>query len=74
MVTRRSAEQRARQQGAYQILEGQLCQTALPVPATAFCEPNKGERAQWHWFALKGKGDRPLFAFAGIYREWKGPI
>jgi putative SOS response-associated peptidase YedK len=46
------------------------------VPATAFCEPDEGTPAQWHWFALKGKdqGERPLFAFAGIYRQWTGPI
>jgi putative SOS response-associated peptidase YedK len=43
------------------------------VPATAFCEPDEGKPARWHWFALKGKVDRPLFAFAGIYRQWKGP-
>ena len=25
-------------------------------------------------FALKGDDERPLFAFPGIYRQWKGPI
>ena len=44
------------------------------VPATAFCEPDEGKPARWHWFALKGEEERPLFAFAGIYRQWKGPI
>jgi putative SOS response-associated peptidase YedK len=46
------------------------------VPATAFCEPDEGTPAQWHWFALKGKdqGERSLFAFAGVYRQWTGPI
>ena len=44
------------------------------VPATAFCEPDEGKPARWHWFALKGNVDRPLFAFAGIYRQWNGPI
>jgi putative SOS response-associated peptidase YedK len=43
------------------------------VPATAFCEPDAGKPARWHWFTLTG-GERPLFAFAGIYRQWKGPI
>ena len=43
------------------------------VPATAFCEPDEGTPARWHWFALKGN-ERPLFAFAGIYRQWTGPI
>ena len=43
------------------------------VPATAFCEPDEGKPARWHWFALNG-GERPLFAFPGIYRQWKGPI
>lgn len=40
------------------------------VPATAFCEPDSGNPARWHWFAL----DEPIFAFAGIWRQWKGPI
>jgi putative SOS response-associated peptidase YedK len=44
------------------------------VPATAFCEPDEGKPARWHWFALKADEPRPLFAFAGIYRQWKGPI
>jgi putative SOS response-associated peptidase YedK len=44
------------------------------VPATAFCEPDEGKPARWHWFALKAEEPRPLFAFAGIYRQWKGPI
>ena len=44
------------------------------VPATAFCEPDEGKPARWHWFALKGNKERPLFAFAGIYRPWNGPI
>jgi putative SOS response-associated peptidase YedK len=44
------------------------------VPATAFCEPDEGKPARWHWFALKADEPRPLFAFPGIYRQWKGPI
>jgi putative SOS response-associated peptidase YedK len=44
------------------------------VPATAFCEPDEGKPARWHWFALKADEPRPLFAFAGIWRQWKGPI
>jgi putative SOS response-associated peptidase YedK len=48
------------------------------VPATAFCEPDEGKPARWHWFALKGDGgadgDRPLFAFPAIWRQWKGPV
>ena len=44
------------------------------VPATAFCEPDEGKPARWHWFALKGGHERPLFAFAGLYRQWQGPI
>ena len=44
------------------------------VPATAFCEPDEGKPAKWHWFALKSSEPAPLFAFAGVYRQWKGPI
>lgn len=45
------------------------------VPATAFCEPHDGRKpATWHWFALKGEQPRPLFAFAGIWQRWRGPV
>ncbi len=44
------------------------------VPATSFCEPREIKPATWHWFALKGDEPRPLFAFAGIWRRWKGPV
>ena len=40
------------------------------VPATAFCEYAPGKPALPHWFAL-GE-DRPLFAFAGLWRPWTG--
>ena len=44
------------------------------VPATAFCEPREIKPATWHWFALRDAEPRPLFAFAGIWRRWTGPI
>jgi putative SOS response-associated peptidase YedK len=45
------------------------------VPATSFCEPHDDRKpATWHWFALKGQEPRPLFAFAGLWQRWKGPI
>lgn len=44
------------------------------VPASAFCEPDGNKPSKWHWFALRGEEPRPLFAFPGIYRQWKGPI
>ena len=44
------------------------------VPVTSFAEP-KGQRpAVWHWFGLKGDDPRPLFAFAGLWRSWKGQL
>jgi putative SOS response-associated peptidase YedK len=30
--------------------------------------------ATWHWFSLKGGEPRPLFAFPGIWRRYKGPV
>lgn len=42
------------------------------VPATSFAEPKGRRPAVWHWFALKGEEPRPLFAFAGIWRSWRG--
>ena len=40
------------------------------VPATSFCEYLPGTPAVPHWFALDE--DRPLFAFAGLWRPWTG--
>lgn len=40
------------------------------VLATSFCEYAPGKPAVPHWFAL-GE-DRPLFAFAGLWRHWSG--
>lgn len=42
------------------------------VPVTSFCEPLGRSPAVYHWFALAE--ERPLFAFAGIWRSWRGPI
>jgi putative SOS response-associated peptidase YedK len=45
------------------------------VPASAFCEPDGSVKpATWNWFALKGNDLRPLFAFAGVWRRWRGPV
>ena len=45
------------------------------VPASAFCEPNGDVKpATWHWFALRGEANRPLFAFPGIWRRYRGPV
>ena len=45
------------------------------VPASSFCEPDGDVKpATWHWFAIKGEEDRPLFAFPGIWRRYRGPV
>ncbi|MDA7949595.1 MAG: SOS response-associated peptidase [Hyphomicrobiaceae bacterium] len=44
------------------------------VPVTSFAEPKGRKPAVWHWFALKGEEPRPPFAFAGLWRKWKGPL
>lgn len=45
------------------------------VPASSFCEPNGDAKpATWHWFSLKGSEPRPLFAFPGIWRRYRGPV
>lgn len=44
------------------------------VPVTSFAEPREVTPATWHWFALQGTEPRPLFAFAGVWRRWVGPI
>lgn len=40
------------------------------VPANSFCEWTDARPKVPHWFALGP--DRPLFAFAGIWRPWTG--
>jgi len=42
------------------------------VPVTSFAEPKGKRPATWHWFALDEA--RSLFAFAGIWRRYKGPL
>jgi putative SOS response-associated peptidase YedK len=44
------------------------------VPVTSFAEPKGRRPAVWHWFGLKGDDARPLFAFAGLWRHWNGPL
>lgn len=44
------------------------------VPVTSFAEPREVTPATWHWFALAGDVPRPLFAFAGIWRRFKGAL
>lgn len=44
------------------------------VPVSSFSEPKGRQPAVWHWFGLKGDEPRPLFAFAGLWRRWKGPL
>ena len=40
------------------------------VPVTSFCEWTDSRPKVPHWFALGN--DRPLFAFAGLWRPWTG--
>lgn len=40
------------------------------VPVTSFCEYTDTRPKIAHWFALAQ--DRPLFAFAGLWRPWTG--
>lgn len=42
------------------------------VPATSFCEATGREPATYHWFALAGDEPRPPFAFAGLWRGFRG--
>jgi putative SOS response-associated peptidase YedK len=45
------------------------------VPASSFCEPRGDVKpATWHWFGLRGRDERPLFAFPGIWRRYQGPL
>ena len=44
------------------------------VPASSYCEPKGVKPAVWHWFAINGEEDRPLFAFPGVWTRYRGPL
>ncbi len=53
------------------------------VPASSYCEPDSNKPAGLHWFALRDgqndhqsndQNDRPVFAFPGIWKRYKGPM
>jgi putative SOS response-associated peptidase YedK len=44
------------------------------VPASSYCEPDSNTPAGWHWFAIEPADERPLFAFPGIWKRYKGPM
>jgi putative SOS response-associated peptidase YedK len=44
------------------------------VPASSYCEPKGVKPATWHWFALNGEEQRPLFAFPGVWTKYWGPL
>lgn len=44
------------------------------VPASSYCEPDSKTPAGWHWFALVPPEQRPLFAFAGLWKRYRGPV
>ncbi len=42
------------------------------VPATAFCEWSDSRPKRQHWFEMASGDVPPVFAFAGIWRPWRG--
>lgn len=42
------------------------------IPATSFCEAKGRKSATYVWFGLRGEGERPPFALAGIWRTFRG--
>ena len=42
------------------------------IPATAFCEPRGQKPATHVWFGLHGAAPRQPFAFAGLWRRFRG--
>ena len=42
------------------------------IPATAFCETKGRKPADYYWFALAGEGRPEPFAFAGLWRHYRG--
>jgi len=45
------------------------------VPASSLCELNGDVKpGDVALFALKGEVERPLFAFPGVWRRYRGPV
>ena len=42
------------------------------IPASSFCEAMGQKPATYYWFGLNGETERPLFAFAGLWKQYKG--
>ncbi|QHQ37351.1 SOS response-associated peptidase [Algicella marina] len=42
------------------------------VPATSFCEAKGKAPATYYWFGVQGDDERPPFAFAGMWRQFRG--
>ena len=42
------------------------------VPASSFCETKGRNPATYYWFGLRSDEERPPFAFAGMWRSYKG--
>ena len=37
-------------------------------------EPKGVKPAVWHWFAINGEEERPLFVFPGVCTRYRGPL
>jgi putative SOS response-associated peptidase YedK len=42
------------------------------IPGTSFCEAKGQKPATYYWFAMTGPEPRPPFAFAGLWRRFRG--
>ena len=42
------------------------------IPATSYCEAKGKASATYFWFGLVGDAPRPGFAFAGLWRQFRG--
>jgi putative SOS response-associated peptidase YedK len=61
-------------EACYQHVRRQSTVEPILAPFSSFAEPKDVKPATWHWFALKGAGPRPLFAFAGLWQHYIGPV
>jgi putative SOS response-associated peptidase YedK len=66
--------QRARRQNPHEpFWRPSFEQRRCLVPASSYCEPKGVKPATWHWFALDGDEERPLFA-PGVWTRYRGPL
>ena len=47
---------------------------SLSASQTIRSTKSRDQTSSWRWFGLRGRDERPIFAFPGIWRRYQGPV